>query len=87
MSTTSSGPSDDPQAHGTPPAEPHTPDAVPAERPREQSALGWARVTLSALSCTAGVALTLTGHAEAGVALITAGSVGGGVQVHISVRK
>ncbi|OKI06070.1 hypothetical protein A6A06_38490 [Streptomyces sp. CB02923] len=84
MPTTSSDPSDDPQAHGTPPTEP---DAVPAERPREQSALDWGRITLSALSCTAGVALTLTGHSEAGVVLIAAGSVGGGVQVHINVRK
>ncbi|WP_206506673.1 hypothetical protein [Streptomyces chrestomyceticus] len=87
MSTTNSSPSDDPQAHGTPPAESHKPDAVPADRPRERSALGWAGIALSALSCTAGAALSLTGHPETGLTLIGAGSLGGSVRVNIHVRK
>ncbi|MFI6683227.1 hypothetical protein [Streptomyces sp. NPDC050485] len=51
--------------------------------PHAQNALGWATVGLSAAFCTTGVVLSLTGHEEAGIALIAAGSLGGG----ISVRK
>jgi hypothetical protein len=73
----------DPHPHETPPTEPHTPDENPAEQPRAQTALTWATVGLSAAFCTTGVVLSLTGHEEAGVALINAGTFGGGV----STRK
>ncbi|MFG2097279.1 hypothetical protein [Streptomyces sp. NPDC048612] len=86
MSTTNGHP-DDSQSHGTQPAEPPTPDPAPAERPRARDALGWTALGLSVVLCTTGVALTLTGHDEAGVALIGAGSLGGGIQINIPARK
>jgi hypothetical protein len=70
MSITSTHP-DDPQ--------PHTPEATPAEQPCAQNGLAWATVGLSAACFTAGVVLSLTGHEETGRALITAGSLGRGV--------
>ncbi|WCH92722.1 hypothetical protein POD33_11600 [Streptomyces moderatus] len=70
---------DDPQPHGTPPTEPYTPDETPAEPPRSHNALAWATVGLSAVCCTAGVVLSLTGHEGAGIALIAAGSLERGV--------
>ena len=70
MPITSTHP-DDPQ--------PHTPEATPAEQPGTQNSLAWATVGLSAACFTAGVVLSLTGHEEAGKALITAGSLGRGV--------
>ncbi|MBU6530935.1 hypothetical protein [Streptomyces mayonensis] len=82
MSTTNNA-SDDPQSHGTPPTEPHTPDEAPTEQPRSHNALAWATVGLSAACCTAGAILSLTGHEEAGTALIAAGSLERGV----STRK
>jgi hypothetical protein len=78
MPITSSHP-DDPQPQGTPPAEPHTQEETPAEQPHAQGALAWATIGLSAACCTAGVVLSLTGHEETGGALITAGSLGRGV--------
>ncbi|MGA5565319.1 hypothetical protein ACPCUV_29700 [Streptomyces platensis] len=86
MSTTNGHP-DDPQSHGTQPAQPPTPDQTPAERPRAQDALGWTTLGLSAAFCTTGVVLTLTGHEGAGVALIGAGALGGGIQINIPARK
>ncbi len=83
MPTTNSHP-DDQQPHGTPPNEPHTPNETPAERPRSQNALAWVTIGLSAVGCTTGVVLSLTGHEGVGVALITAaGSLARGV----STRK
>ena len=70
MPITSNHP-DDPQ--------PHTPEATPAEQPCAQNGLAWATVGLSAACFTAGVVLSLTGHEEAGRDLITAGSLGRGV--------
>ncbi|WP_141206187.1 hypothetical protein [Streptomyces griseorubiginosus] len=81
MLTTNDDP-DDPQPHGTP-TEPRTLDETPAEHPRAQNALAWATVGLSAAFCTTGVVLSLTGHEGTGIALIAAGSLGGGV----STRK
>ncbi|MFS8199110.1 hypothetical protein ACLVWQ_10520 (plasmid) [Streptomyces sp. CWNU-52B] len=78
MPTTNNHP-DDPQPHGTPPAEPRTPDETAAEHPRAQNALAWATVGLSAACCTAGVVLSMTGHEGTGIALIGAGSLGRGV--------
>ncbi|MFK4065133.1 hypothetical protein [Streptomyces sp. NPDC029674] len=80
---TTNGHPDDPQPDGTPPTEPHTPDEMPAERPHSQDVLAWVTVGLSAVCCTAGVVLSLTGHAETGIALIGAGSLERGV----STRK
>ncbi|MFG2227728.1 hypothetical protein [Streptomyces sp. NPDC048644] len=71
MSTTRDHP-EDPQSHGRPPAEPHTPDRIPAERPRTHDALAWSTLGLTAVFGTAGAVLTLTGHAEAGSELIKA---------------
>ncbi|MER0446614.1 hypothetical protein ABR738_18950 [Streptomyces sp. Edi4] len=62
---------DDPQPNGTPPTEPHTPDETPAEHPHSRNALAWAAVGLSAACWTAGVLLSLTGHEEAGIVLIS----------------
>ncbi|MEV7864660.1 hypothetical protein AB0P17_00815 [Streptomyces sp. NPDC088124] len=71
--------SDDSHPHGTPPTEPPTRDETPAERPRSQNALAWATIGLSAACFTAGVALSLTGHDETGIALIGAGALERGV--------
>ncbi|KIZ15637.1 hypothetical protein [Streptomyces natalensis] len=85
MSTTNNQP-DDPQAHGREP-EPHTPDQSPAERPQARDTLGWTKTGLSAAFCTTGVVLSLTGHEAVGVALISAGSLGGGIQINLPGRK
>ncbi|GAB2773428.1 hypothetical protein [Streptomyces daliensis] len=82
MPTTNDHP-DDPQPHGTPPTEAHTPDETPAEHPRSENALAWATIGLSTACCTAGVVLSLTGHEEVGIALIAVGSLERGV----STRK
>ncbi|WP_310726219.1 hypothetical protein [Streptomyces sp. N2A] len=79
MSTTNGHP-EDPTSHGRPPAEPPTPDQTATERPSAQGgALGWATIGLTAVFCTTGVVLTLTGHDGAGIALISVCSLGRGV--------
>ncbi|MFE9607867.1 hypothetical protein [Streptomyces sp. NPDC006012] len=80
MSTTNSIP-DDAQSHGTPPTEPHTPDNPSEEQPQARNALAWTTTGLSAAFCTTGVVLSLTGHEEAGIALISAGAAGRGVSI------
>ncbi len=74
MSTTNSHPGD-PQSHGRPPAEPHTPDQPYEARPHTD-ALGWATLGLTAAFGTTGVVLTLTGHEGAGIALMGLCSLG-----------
>lgn len=79
MSTTNGLP-DDPQSHGTPPAQPPTPGQTPAAHPRAQDAFAWTTLGLFTACCTAGVVLTLTGHEEAGAALIHAAFLAGAVR-------
>lgn len=78
MGTTNTHP-DDPQPHEAAPSEPHVPEQDTAQRTRAQSALAWATVGLSAAFCTTGAFLSLTGHQATGLALISAGSLGGGI--------
>ncbi|MFC9229497.1 hypothetical protein ACFTZI_11105 [Streptomyces decoyicus] len=77
MATTNGQP-DDPQLHGRSPAEPHTPDQ-PSEERAHSEALGWATLGLTAAFGATGVALSLTGHEGAGIALLSACSLGRGV--------
>ncbi|MFF2927139.1 hypothetical protein ACFVTP_32840 [Streptomyces celluloflavus] len=79
MSTTN-GPDDDPQSHGRPPTEPHTPDQTPEARPRIRNALGWSALGLAAVFGATGVVLILTGHEDAGVELIKTATVTAGIR-------
>lgn len=80
MSTTN-GCADDPQAHGTSPGEPRSPDRVPAERPSTCNTFAWAAFGLSAVAGATGVLLCLTGHEQAGIELIRGAFLGGGMRL------
>ncbi|MFI6620408.1 hypothetical protein [Streptomyces sp. NPDC050528] len=64
-------------------------DSAPeaAGRNRRPNSLAWAQMVLCALCVAAGAVIGLAGPVALGVAVATAGVLGGGIQVTVHIRR